>query len=212
MGKIFYFMGKSSTGKDTIYRQILSDNKLKLRKIVPYTTRPIRANEEEGREYHFITEQDVERMQAEGRIIELRSYNTFHGTWKYMTVDDGRVKLDKHSYIMIGTLEAYQKVAEYYGEENVVPILIVVDDGSTDNGAALVAQYARGHGSLQRALNRERNQLTPRYQEMCRRFLADEEDYRKELLEQQNITKAFENENLEQCINEILDYMRENLK
>ena len=196
MGKIFYFMGKSSTGKDTIYRQILSDNKLKLRKIVPYTTRPIRANEEEGREYHFITEQDVERMQAEGRIIELRSYNTFHGTWKYMTVDDGRVKLDKHSYIMIGTLEAYQKVAEYYGEENVVPILIVVDDGIR----------------LQRALNRERNQLTPRYQEMCRRFLADEEDYRKELLEQQNITKAFENENLEQCINEILDYMRENLK
>ncbi|MDD6733246.1 MAG: guanylate kinase [Lachnospiraceae bacterium] len=196
MGKIFYFMGKSSTGKDTIYRQILSDNKLKLRKIVPYTTRPIRANEEEGREYHFITEQDVERMQAEGRIIELRSYDTFHGTWKYMTVDDGRVKLDKHSYIMIGTLEAYQKVAEYYGEENVVPILIVVDDGIR----------------LQRALNRERNQLTPRYQEMCRRFLADEEDYRKELLEQQNITKAFENENLEQCINEILDYMRENLK
>ena len=196
MGKIFYFMGKSSTGKDTIYRQILSDNKLKLRKIVPYTTRPIRANEEEGREYHFITEQDVERMQAEGRIIELRSYNTFHGTWKYMTVDDGRVKLDKHSYIMIGTLEAYQKVAEYYGEENVVPILIVVDDRIR----------------LQRALNRERNQLTPRYQEMCRRFLADEEDYRKELLEQQNITKAFENENLEQCINEILDYMRENLK
>ena len=196
MGKIFYFMGKSSTGKDTIYRQILSDNKLKLRKIVPYTTRPIRANEEEGREYHFITEQDVERMQAEGRIIELRSYDTFHGTWKYMTVDDGRVKLDKHSYIMIGTLKAYQKVAEYYGEENVVPILIVVDDGIR----------------LQRALNRERNQLTPRYQEMCRRFLADEEDYRKELLEQQNITKAFENENLEQCINEILDYMRENLK
>ncbi len=196
MGKIFYFMGKSSTGKDTIYRQILSDNKLKLRKIVPYTTRPIRANEEEGREYHFITEQDVERMQAEGRIIELRSYDTFHGTWKYMTVDDGRVKLDKHSYIMIGTLEAYQKVAEYYGEENVVPILIVVDDGIR----------------LQRALNRERNQLTPRYQEMCRRFLADEEDYRKELLEQQNITKAFENENLEQCINQILDYMRENLK
>lgn len=196
MGKIFYFMGKSSTGKDTIYRQILADNKLKLRKIVPYTTRPIRANEEEGREYHFITEQDVERMQAEGRIIELRSYDTFHGTWKYMTVDDGRVKLDKHSYIMIGTLEAYKKVAVYYGEENVVPILIVVDDGIR----------------LQRALNRERNQLTPRYQEMCRRFLADEQDYRKELLEQQNITKAFENENLEQCINEILDYMRENLK
>ena len=196
MGKIFYFMGKSSTGKDTIYRQILADNKLKLRKIVPYTTRPIRANEEEGREYHFITEQDVERMQAEGRIIELRSYDTFHGTWKYMTVDDGHVKLDKHSYIMIGTLEAYKKVAVYYGEENVVPILIVVDDGIR----------------LQRALNRERNQLTPRYQEMCRRFLADEQDYRKELLEQQNITKAFENENLEQCINEILDYMRENLK
>ena len=192
MGKIFYFMGKSSTGKDTIYRQILSDNKLKLRKIVPYTTRPIRANEEEGREYHFITEQDVERMQAEGRIIELRSYDTFHGTWKYMTVDDGRVKLDKHSYIMIGTLEAYQKVAEYYGEENVVPILIVVDDGIR----------------LQRALNRERNQLTPRYQEMCRRFLADEADFSRENLERAHIQPVFENIVLDDTVAQVTAYIR----
>ena len=43
MGKIFYVFGKSSTGKDTIYRNLMENKALRLRPIVPYTTRPVRA-------------------------------------------------------------------------------------------------------------------------------------------------------------------------
>ena len=50
MGKMVYLMGKSSTGKDTIYRELLKSSSLQLKKIVPYTTRPMRAGEKEGRE------------------------------------------------------------------------------------------------------------------------------------------------------------------
>ena len=41
MGKIFCVMGKSASGKDTIYNKILQDDSLMLSRIIPYTTRPI---------------------------------------------------------------------------------------------------------------------------------------------------------------------------
>lgn len=53
MGKIFYLMGKSSSGKDTIFKALLSDGELSLKQIVPYTTRPIREGEQNGVEYFF---------------------------------------------------------------------------------------------------------------------------------------------------------------
>ena len=41
MSKIFYIMGKSSSGKDTIYKKI-REKLPQLKRITPYTTRPIR--------------------------------------------------------------------------------------------------------------------------------------------------------------------------
>ena len=46
MGKIVYLMGKSSSGKDTIFKELMKEGTMDLRTIVPYTTRPIRAGEE----------------------------------------------------------------------------------------------------------------------------------------------------------------------
>lgn len=51
---------------------------------------------------------------------------------------------------------------------------------------------------LQRALDRERAQDQPKYAEMCRRFLADEEDFSEENLERAGITKRFQNTDLDQ--------------
>ena len=48
MGKIFCIIGKSSSGKDTIYKKLLQCHQLDLKTIVPYTTRPIRVGEQEG--------------------------------------------------------------------------------------------------------------------------------------------------------------------
>ena len=50
MGKIFYIMGKSSSGKDSIYRQLEGNQELGLKRLVIYTTRPIRDGEMNGRE------------------------------------------------------------------------------------------------------------------------------------------------------------------
>ena len=81
MGKIFYIIGKSSTGKDTILAELLKDEALGLLEATQYTTRPMRAGEVEGREYHFITDEQADRFKADGKIIEMRAYNTVYGVW-----------------------------------------------------------------------------------------------------------------------------------
>ena len=74
MGKIFCIIGKSSTGKDTFYREILKEEDLALKTIVPYTTRPRRAEEEDGISYYFCDEKKVDELERAGKIIELRAY------------------------------------------------------------------------------------------------------------------------------------------
>ena len=187
-------MGKSSSGKDTIFKELLKRGTVALKTIVPYTTRPIREGERNGVEYFFTDEQGFQEMLAGGKIIEQRSYNTFHGLWRYFTVDDEQIQLKENNYVIIGTLESYLKTREYFGEENLLPVLIELDDGVR----------------LQRALNREKKQKNPKYEEMCRRFLADSEDFADEKIREAGISRRFWNHDLESCLNEISNYIKEN--
>ena len=66
MGKIYCIMGKSSSGKDTIYKKLVEDPKLSLKRIVPYTTRPMRAGESDGIEYYFCSEETLQELSAAG--------------------------------------------------------------------------------------------------------------------------------------------------
>ena len=114
MGKIYYLMGKSASGKDTIYRELLKKCP-RLRRVVLYTTRPMRDGECEGREYYFANPKTLEAFEKQGKIIEMRTYQTVCGPWSYATVDDGRICLEEADYLAIGTLESYEKLREYYG-------------------------------------------------------------------------------------------------
>ena len=191
MGKIYCICGKSSSGKDTVYKRLLADENLKLNQLVTYTTRPIREGEVNGREYFFIDEAKALALHEVGKIVESRAYNTVFGIWKYMTVDDGDMELDKKSYIVIGTLESYVQIRNYFGKDKVVPVMIDVDDGER----------------LERALKRERQQASPKYDEMCRRFLADSADFSEEKVKSAGIDKVFVNDNLEECISKVREYV-----
>lgn len=192
MGKIFCIMGKSSSGKDTLYKMLLEKKDLGLEKIVLYTTRPIRSGEQEGREYFFVSENELAVLQAEGKVIEVRTYATIHGPWSYFTADDGQICLQDNNYLMITTLEAYAKLSEYFGSSVVIPVYVEVEDGMR----------------LQRALDRERMEAEPKYAELCRRFLADAEDFSDEKLSSIGIERHFLNENSEKTCAEIADYIR----
>ena len=196
MGKIVCLMGKSSSGKDTIYKRLLEQDKVGLRAIVPYTTRPIRAGEREGVEYHFTDEEHFRKMLGQGCVIEDRVYHTCLGIWRYFTVADGEVDLAHHTYVMIGTLEAYMRIQSFYGADKVLPVMIELDDGER----------------LQRALDREKAQDHPKYEEMCRRFLADAEDFSEENLKNAGIDRRFYNDEVDRCLKEIVAYLQDNLQ
>lgn len=187
MGRLFCLMGKSSSGKDTIFSRLKQDKELNLKPVVPYTTRPKRINETNGIEYHFIDENILEEFRMEGKIIEQRVYDTVNGKWYYCTIDDGQVDLSTDNYLLIVTLEAYKSLREYFGEENIVPFYIEVDDGIR----------------LERALKREMQQQTPNYDELCRRFLADNMDFSRDNLKKCGINNYYSNDDLESCICEI---------
>ena len=195
MGKIVYLMGKSSSGKDTIFKELMKEGTMDLRTIVPYTTRPIRAGEENGVEYFFTDEAGFQALKDQGKVIEDRAYDTVYGIWRYFTVDDGQIDLAEQNYLMIGTLEAYEKMITYYGREAILPVYIELDDGVR----------------LQRALDRELGQEKPKYEEMCRRFLADAADFSEEKLTEAGITRRFINKDMEGTIREITEYIRRDM-
>lgn len=194
MGKIFYILGKSSTGKDTIYKNILEDKELNLRDIILYTTRPIRDGETDGKSYHFVSEKEYEEIKKSGLIIEERSYDTMHGVWRYFTVKDSSIDLSNNNYVIIGVLKSFIDTRDYFGSDKVVPIYIEVEDGLR----------------LQRALNREKKPENRRFKELCRRYLADSEDFSEDKVKDAGIDKRFENVDLSSCINEVKEYIRKN--
>lgn len=192
MAKLFLIMGKSASGKDTLYKDIVARFGDGLGTVVPYTTRPIREGEQEGVEYHFITESEMNAMDEAGKVIEKRCYQTVYGPWYYLTADDGQIDLSRRSSILIVTPAAYGKLRDYFGAEQVVPLYVETEDGLR----------------LARALKRERAQKNPKYEEMCRRFLADAEDFSEEKLRELGIDRRFVNNQYDRVLNELCDVIR----
>lgn len=195
MGKIFYLIGPSASGKDRLLGE-LKARFPQLLTIVMYTTRPIRSGEVPDVAYHFITAEAFEAEKAAGRVIESRTYQTVHGPWTYATLDDGAIDLEHHSYLMAGTLESYGQTLAYFGADHVIPLYIEVEPGLR----------------LFRALARERTQAEPKYAEMCRRFLADEEDFSPEKQAAFVFPKKYVNDDFETCLNELADTIEKELK
>ncbi len=78
MGKIYYMMGKSSSGKDTLFKEV--KNALpELKTITLYTTRPIRKGEKDGVEYFFVTDEVLDAYERQGKLVEQRVYDTVCG-------------------------------------------------------------------------------------------------------------------------------------
>ena len=105
-----------------------------------------------------------------------------------ITLDDLENAIGYNKYLIIATLEAYKKYISYYGKEMIIPIYIEVDDKTR----------------IHRAISREDTQAYPKYAEMCRRFLADEEDFSEEKLTDAGITKRYTNDVLLRCVEEII--------
>lgn len=209
MSVLYLVMGKSASGKDTIFQKLKEEKTLGLKTIVPYTTRPMREGEQEGREYYFLSKQQFLQMEKEQKIMESRTYQTVHGDWTYFTADDGQIDMDgKERYLLIGTLETYVTIREFYKKK------LLAENSSKENQKEWLINHLKpiyieveDGVRLERALKRERAQEIPRYAELCRRFLADEEDFSEENLAAAGIMVRFQNKELETCMGEICGYI-----
>ena len=99
MNRIFVITGKSSSGKDSIFRELIKDDDKDLKKYIPYTTRPERRGECDGVEYRFSDEKTFSELKAAGRIIE-------EGTHDELLAKQGRY------------YELYETQAKYYRDNN----------------------------------------------------------------------------------------------
>ncbi len=191
MGKIYCLMGKSASGKDTVYRKIL-ELLPELGTYVMYTTRPMREGEIQGRTYHYIEAEELDALSRQGKVIESRTYSTVYGPWTYATVDDGQFDLESGDYLVPGTPESFVRLKAYFGADRVVPLLLEVEDGER----------------LLRAVRREQREARPKYEELCRRFLADAADFSEEKLREAGISRRFVNEDPDRCAAEIAEEIR----
>lgn len=176
MGKIFCLMGKSASGKDTIYNMVMDDMRNKLKPIILYTDRPMRVGEVNGINYNFVNKDTMDFHIKSDRCIESRKYHTPNGIWRYATIDDD-IDIIQYNYLTITTLESYLNIKIYFGEDNVIPIYIYSNDGER----------------LIRSIKREEKEQHPKYIEICERFLRDERDFSDDNLDCANIIHRVEN-------------------
>lgn len=161
--KGIFFIGKSSSGKDTFYQKTLE--KFQIERVTPYTTRPKRPGEIEGKEYYFITEQKMKLLERKEQLLETRTYKTSKGIWTYATGKE-HFNLEENNYLNIITWQGYEQFLRFYSREQLIPFYITMDDGLR----------------LERAINREIETENNNFAELCRRFLADSEDFKPEYI------------------------------
>ena len=194
MSNFIYIMGKSASGKDTIYKRI--KEQIDVKTYVLYTTRPIRTGEQEGVDYHYVSDEQMLKFKQEGKVIESRTYQTVKGPWTYATIADEQLE-QNGDILTVGTLESYNKIKEYYEDKEdtkLLPVYITIDEDER----------------RKRALEREKKQENPNYEEVERRIKADNIDFSEENLKKAGIgqNQTFENYDLDKCVESILTYIQ----
>jgi guanylate kinase len=119
--------GKSASGKDTMQRRLLESGKYQ--PLVPYTTRPIRDGEQEGREYHFVSKDEFKQLANQDFFAEIRSYHTNVGgvddVWSYATT---KVDPNAAEYLLILDIKGAETYVKLYGPGSIRFILLEASD------------------------------------------------------------------------------------
>lgn len=119
------YMGKSAAGKDFLQHK---DMDAGLKPIVSYTTRPMRDGEVDGVAYHFVDNEEFERLRLQRKFVESRSYHTLVNNvpdiWYYaapwVDPDD--------DWVTVLDLDGARAFLTAYGTPKVELILVEADE------------------------------------------------------------------------------------
>lgn len=109
-------IGMSCSGKDTVLQKCIelsksSEEYYNLEKVVSYTTRPMREGEVHGQDYWFVTDEELEKMDLEGKLFTVNNYNTKFGIWSYGLAIDSFTYNENYK-IHITNAEEFEELKE----------------------------------------------------------------------------------------------------
>lgn len=120
MHKLIILCGRSGSGKDTIMRSLVSKG---FKPAISYTTRPMRPNEKNHVDYHFIKKNTFLKLISNDGLIEYRKYNTVEGEW-YYGLGKSEIDLFDSNYVTIKDLNGVKELVNYFGKENCIVFYI----------------------------------------------------------------------------------------
>lgn len=112
---IIVLVGKTASGKTTVANELCKNHGYK--RIITYTTRPMRENEVQDVDYHFISDEQFNKMVENNEFTEYKRYNTAHGVWSYGSVVTSEQELLDDCYVIIltpqGLRDLSKKISRY---------------------------------------------------------------------------------------------------
>ena len=173
--------GKTASGKTRIVSELVKNHGFK--KIITFTTRPKRENEKEGIDYHFISDEDFKQKIQDGFFAEWKIYKTKFGEWYYGTSLEDLENADEKSVIIL-TPDGYRDVVKMMETK---PKSIYI--------------YASARTICARLKKRGDNA-----EEVQRRILSDNEDFKDFYLEVDKIVYNNDGTKIEDVVNKILEF------
>ena len=106
---IIVLVGKTASGKTTVANELCENHGYK--RIITYTTRPMRENEVQDVDYHFISDEQFNKMVENNEFTEYKRYNTAHGVWSYGSVVTLEQELSDDCYVIILTPQGLRNLS-----------------------------------------------------------------------------------------------------
>jgi len=108
---IIVLIGESASGKSTIEKMLVKKG---FNKIVSYTTRPIRPNETDGVDYHYISKEEFLNKLQNGFFAEYTIYNSwYYGIAIPDCKDDSVVVVEPHGFRQLKKIERLNIISFY---------------------------------------------------------------------------------------------------
>ena len=107
---IIVLVGKTASGKTTVVNELCKNHGYK--RIITYTTRPMRENEIQDVDYHFISDEQFNKMVENNEFTEYKRYNTAHGVWSYGSVVTYEQEISDDYYVIILTPQGLRDLSK----------------------------------------------------------------------------------------------------
>lgn len=124
-------LGKTASGKDTILNELVK--KYNYRKMITYTTRPMRKGEIQDKTYHFISDEEFLKKKEEDFFLEYNEFNTVDDIWRYGSAKEDYLNATNDTVIILtpsglSALKVY--IARQKADIDIIPIYIYANNNT----------------------------------------------------------------------------------